>query len=1365
MADESLDASYLQSMRRAGAYQALDEMLARNGMDINGQPLPQGAAPQAPQASATQHAAGTQERINKIRLDQKAEDKNAPSFMRDVIGGMGKELAASVGGGVTDAVREMLQSADDLASFIAEKTGTKKGGAFENLSKLVPEVKPNDTTGGQLVRGVSQFLTGFATGGKAVKAAGASPKVAPYLAGLFSDLAAFDPKDPTLSNLINELAPALKNPLTTFLATDPGDTDALNRFKRGIEGLGLGAATDAIIGIARNWRAGRALKKTEDAFVAAKKIKEEPHALGAQIEDPPAIGIEPTPPPNAAGQIDVVRQMPSIDIPVGTTGRGGIMQSERLLLPAPGQATRTADEIAASMIQERKARLQLEGNPTLQAAQEAITAKNEIIGNPTLRAAYETSLRGASEEQIVNDLVKRAKPELEAVAREVFTSGKESVDISRATVAELRRGLAEEPVRGVPKGPPLPDVVTRKGESLAPKPFLNQKGEISQEALYTIARAAVGGAIGLTQGETMEDRIANAVMGAGAGAALKPALLRKLVDGLRRVAPREMEVAKSFDAPTLTPTKKGVPRKPPGKVTPIEVASEAEMKAVLEADPAAIKVGNKALKIDWSEINDVNAQDDLIKTITKQHEETIDVARRGVQSDEKRLQLANMLGISEEDMLRRNPGQALNAEQTQAFIDVYGSAVAETDKLARALKSGENVEFQFRLMLGRTTSLTHQIFGARAEAGRSLRVWGQAAQQINTQGGLASQLDRLTVGGKSLDQIPAERLAEMLLSLDTTPQKATFLRQATTLGKSAVLEAWINGLLSNPVTHFANAVSNSMVAASSIIERAIAERIGKEVARGESAAMINGLAGGWMDALRLARKAFIEGESQMGLSKLDVPTRAITAENLHASGAIGKAVDMIGALVTTPGRALMAADDFFKAINYRMELHAQAWRQASREGVQPASMKARMFDLANDGDFASLVKDQLEGFAAYQTFNQPLGELGQGYTRFLKDHPLMRVVTPFVRTPTNIAKYTIERTPLINLAMKQVRDDLAIGGVKRDMALAKMAMGGLMFTTGATLAAGGFLTGSGPMDKDLRETKRLTGWQPYSIKIGDTYVSFARTDPIGFFLGMSADLVEKGGELNDTDLDSLAMAGVMALKETFVNKTYMKGLSDAMEALNSPDRKWANYFERLAGSLVPAGVAQLTRQLDPTIKEVNSAADAIFARLPGYGGPVRRNIWGEPIQLEGALGPDIVSPFYTSTKKDDPAAEEILRLDLSVGMPGRYVYGTRPTSGVFSPQDPRQGVELLPEEYSRYVELSGNELKLGGKGLKEKITETIESRGYQAQSDLGKSTLLQQLFNVYREAAQIQLRKEFPELDEAIREKVQERAAAMAGNQ
>jgi len=1304
MAD-NIATDYLQANRFDAEKRAGDELLNKFGLDSFGQEMT-GAKPQPAATGALQHAAGAGERIRKIKSDQAKEPQ--PSFMKDVVGGTIAEVPRAIVGGVQDAMKEMLQSADSLADYFSKLTGTTKGGAFGKAAEMVPEVAGESTTpGGKLLRGISQFATGYATGGRVAGAAGVTGQaLKPLMAGAFSDLAAFDPNDPNISNLINETFPALKNPLTEFLATDPKDGEALNRFKRAVEGLGLGVAMNAVVDVARNLRARTALKRTEAAFENAKAAPATQPAPATQAAEAAPTVARPAAAPSAASQVDVIRPQGSQDIPIGTSGQGGVMMAERKLLPAPGQGVLTADEIAENAAREARAAQRLQGNPTLQAAQEAVTIREQVRGNPTLRAAQETMLRGKSEEEIASKLLAKEGDTIRSILKD-------------------------------------------------------QGGEISNDMMYTLARATVGGAIGMTQGDTMEERISNAVLGAGVATALKPALLKKLIGAFERVAPREAKVIKSFDPPSLDVTAKGVPRKPPKSAGPLTVATEDQAKAFLAADPTAIEVGKKAIKVNWDEIGDAQAIDDVVKKLTKLNEESIDFARRGVQSDTKRQQLANMLGVTEDDMLRRRRGQALNAEQAQAFIDVYGSSIKEIDRLAVALKAGENVENQFRLQLGRTTALTEQIFGARAEAGRALRVWGQAAQDIGPNQ-LAQQIDMLTIGGKSLNDIPAERLADMVLALNTPAQKGTFFQQVTKLGNSAVLEAWMNGLLSNPVTHAANLISNSVTTFMGIAERGIAGAFGKEVARGEATSMIKGLLGSWREALDTAGRTFRAGESNLGFSKLEITNRAITAENLGVSGQFGRAVDMLGAVVSSPGRALMAADDFFKVINYRAELNAQAWRQASKEGGAASVVKSRAAELASDVDFASLVKDQAEGYAFYQTFNQSLGELGQGYLGFVGSHPWMRIITPFIRTPVNIAKYTLERTPLVNVAMNQVRADLRAGGVKSELALAKMAMGGMIFGSATALAMNDMITGGGPKNKDLKDLLRTTGWQPYSLKIGDTYISYSRFDPMGFILGLAADLKEKGGELKDGDIDSLATAGVVALHDTFVNKTYLSGVANLMNAIDDPGRFSTNYIQRLAGSLVPAGLGQLARQFDPTLREINSAADAIYAKLPGFSDtlPPRRNIWGEPIQMEGALGPDLISPFYKSSAIHDSVVNEMERLDLSVRMWPKYVYGTRPTTSPFAPEDAKRGINLLPEEYNRFVELAGRELKIDGANLHERLQKTIDSQAYKTLSKDSKETTIRQIFNAYGNAAEKRLILETPELQDAIKQKEAERMAA-----
>ena len=76
------------------------------------------------------------------------------------------------------------------------------------------------------------------------------------LKGAVADFSVFDPHEARLSDLIEEV-PALKNPVSEFLAADPEDSAAEGRLKNAAEGLGLGVLTDGLILSLRTLRAAR----------------------------------------------------------------------------------------------------------------------------------------------------------------------------------------------------------------------------------------------------------------------------------------------------------------------------------------------------------------------------------------------------------------------------------------------------------------------------------------------------------------------------------------------------------------------------------------------------------------------------------------------------------------------------------------------------------------------------------------------------------------------------------------------------------------------------------------------------------------------------------------------------------------------------------------------------------------------------------------------------------------------------------------------------------------------------------------------------------------------------------------------------
>jgi len=192
-------------------------------------------------------------------------------------------------------------------------------------------------------------------------------------------------------------------------------------------------------------------------------------------------------------------------------------------------------------------------------------------------------------------------------------------------------------------------------------------------------------------------------------------------------------------------------------------------------------------------------------------------------------------------------------------------------------------------------------------------------------------------------------------------------------------------------------------------------------------------------------------------------------------------------------------------------------------------------------------------------------------------------------------------------------------------------------------------------------------------------------------------------------------------------------LSDLFEVVSDPDRYGKRWVRRFTGSLIPfsAGVGAVERLMDPTMRDAQKYLDGIRERVPGWSTtlPARLNIWGEPIVLEGGWGPDIVSPFYQSTIKDNKAADEILAQEVRISMPARSV----------------GNVELTPAEYHQYVKLSaglGIEEQTGSKSLKHALISMMKDPFYQQQTggpDGGKALMIRQKVQAFRAIAKEEL--------------------------
>lgn len=360
----------------------------------------------------------------------------------------------------------------------------------------------------------------------------------------------------------------------------------------------------------------------------------------------------------------------------------------------------------------------------------------------------------------------------------------------------------------------------------------------------------------------------------------------------------------------------------------------------------------------------------------------IEEARRGVRTHAETEAAAAQQDAFDVLMQRRaeGGGTPLNAEQSLNVRQLWtagGAKLIEVARLAAANPSEANL-FAFRKMLATHNLVQREVIAARTETARALESWkipaGGDAERMRA---LQNVLDQ--TGGPELHRELAGRLAALAddpRALDAFAERAA---RATT--GDALREAWVNALLSNPTTHAVNSGSNLLVLTQQIYERWTAEQIAAfraatgGVAPGEAAAMAHGLIMGFRDALRLGARALITGERTGLGGKIDVRENAIRGATFGLGNtAVGRAIDYLGVGFNLPARFLGAADEMFKALNYRMEVHAQAARQAAAEGLEGDAYAKRVAELVEHPpeSIRLAAADQ----AAYATFTDKASGLG-----------------------------------------------------------------------------------------------------------------------------------------------------------------------------------------------------------------------------------------------------------------------------------------------------------------------------------------------------------------------------------------------------
>lgn len=597
-------------------------------------------------------------------------------------------------------------------------------------------------------------------------------------------------------------------------------------------------------------------------------------------------------------------------------------------------------------------------------------------------------------------------------------------------------------------------------------------------------------------------------------------------------------------------------------------------------------------------------------------------------------QLAKDLGWDEKDFLRiaKEKGGFDTAEtfamrqiNTNALHDVFNTI---KEMPADPLQRTDAMRLQTIDKVNNYLEILKAYTEKTSEAGRSLNIYKKIIsenpdfiQNKNREVAFKKMFD--TNGGKKLTDDMISDLQKTDFGNPAEVRKVLQKYHKATI-KDKIFEAWLNGILSNPTTHAANIIGNALTMLTKVPETVISNVSRGKLPFGEVRAESLGLVQGIKEGAVAAVKSFQSGMPSDMISKI---------EHSKYNAISGKK----GEIIRIPTRALTAADEFFKSIIYRSEVNRLAYLKTIKEGVKGTDkISVRMSEIINDAKRNSDIFAKARNEALYRTFQQPLGHFGNKVMSLRDSVYIMKYIIPFIKTPTNIMKFTLERTPLNYGKIIHDYKKGLIAAEQLSSELAKPTLGSLISAATTLYALDGTITGGAPKNKTERDLLYASGWQPYSIKIGNKYYSYARLEPLGSILGLTADFVNTAKHSDEKTINETASELIMSVTKNLSSKTFLTGISKVLDAISDPEHYGAGYLEQLAGSLIPSGVAAAARSIDPYMREVNTPLESMQARIPvaSQNLPFREGAYGKPAENKGGYL-NMISPIKVSEETTD----------------------------------------------------------------------------------------------------------------------------------
>jgi hypothetical protein len=838
---------------------------------------------------------------------------------------------------------------------------------------------------------------------------------------------------------------------------------------------------------------------------------------------------------------------------------------------------------------------------------------------------------------------------------------------------------------------------------------LGEYGRVSPGVVVNIAAPAVGAAVGATQGETTEDRISNAAIGASlaSGAALASTAL-----------------ASRLGRPTLVPVESGRVSVPKDQVPPQpqRVPSPNQPERVRSAFQSQVDRGTITPELQ-QRMQDTEAYSytPLPNNITTADARAA-IAKDGLQRSIARVadQNSDLTPVQRVEMSR----QLIEAQQ-ENVASLQRELGDSAPQVNEAIAQLDNMERQF-IEAGTKYGQAIQAYSIVNEKAPAI-VFIRKYQKILNEA--RDEAARSGVPEKDLPNINADVVGEIrkrVKDMQDTPQGfrkreklnelyTYIIKQSPKNEFGEVMQAVLYAnILSGPQTQLVNFSSTGINGLANYLALSIAN---PSQAPGYSAAYARGLKRGLTDA-----QAALKGSTAIRGRSASAEPIGILERGLTGPASILNHWKWVG-------RVMSASDQFFYAGAEELGRRAMAYERARVEGLGGKAMDKRVAELMGQDDAlfarakAQAKTEQLTGndlrrrvyelvdeqrgmgaseqarqFALRATYNNKpegvAGALANAIEGFTGKYPMAKFVVPFVRIPANVLNTYIDYTPFA--LPRLIQNRAKHPEVLRKADIVKMVGG---------TAAASYLLWEHAMEQEkenpaweltgggtgnFRNDRQLVaaGWRPYSLRVGDRFYSYKET-PFAMVLSWIGNLHEakKYRGMDERSRIARASFALQNMGKVWFESSFLKGVTDFADWISSGNVSKKDPLPGLAAKVASYAVPNLLNQtaqiFDPILYDDTTIQGALTARIPVVRGEVGRptlNVFGKPVGADTPMSERVFRRFM-STVKDDPVYQIVASTGSFVPTP------TIDQLKLFDGDKPR---EATPDEYYEYMRIRGN---------------------------------------------------------------------------